>query len=66
MEALSIIAKTKNFINKLTRFINNFKRPSKRTNSKFLQQRGETMNSFIIREAIIEDLPALADLHVKT
>jgi len=66
MEALSITAKTKNSIKKLIRFINNFKRPSKRTNSKLLQQRGKTMNSFIIREAIFQDLPALADLHVKT
>ena len=44
----------------------NLKRPSKRANLKLLQQRGETLNSFIIHEATIEDLPALVNLHVKT
>lgn len=62
----SLLAKTKNLANKIIRFLRNFKRPSKQTNLRFLRQQGETLNSFIIREATIEDLPSLIRLHVET
>jgi len=42
------------------------KRPSKQTNTRSLNERGEALSSFIIREALVEDISALATLHVKT
>ena len=42
------------------------KRPSGRRNIRLLSKHGETLSSFIIREAKTDDLPALAALHVKT
>ncbi len=59
-------AQIKNFINTVIRFINNFKRPSKQTNLRLLQNREETLSSFSIREATLADVPSLAALHVKT
>jgi GNAT superfamily N-acetyltransferase len=56
----------KNFINTVVRFLNGLKRPSKLTNTRLLRERGETLESFIIREATAEDIPALTVLHVKT
>ena len=41
-------------------------RPSKAANIRRLSGRGERIESFIIREAIETDIPALAALHVKT
>jgi GNAT superfamily N-acetyltransferase len=64
--SISWKVKKKNFTNKVIRYLTNFQRPSKRTNVKLLQQRGETLSSFIVREATVEDLPALVSLHVKT
>lgn len=48
------------------RFIMGLKRPSKTTNMRRLREWGETMESFTIREATENDLPALATLHVQT
>lgn len=56
----------KNFINRIFRFLNGLKRPSKRSNLRKLEKKGETMDSFVIREARAEDIPELATLHVKT
>lgn len=56
----------KNFINAILRFWNGLNRPSKATNLRKLRERGETPDSFIIREATAADVPALAELHVKT
>ncbi|HEX3448001.1 MAG TPA: hypothetical protein VHS97_07085, partial [Isosphaeraceae bacterium] len=55
----------KNLINAIARFLLGLKRPSKAANSRLLRERGETLSSFIIREATSEDIPALAALHVK-
>jgi GNAT superfamily N-acetyltransferase len=41
-------------------------RPSKATSLRRLAERGETLASFVIREATTEDVPALAQLHVTT
>jgi ribosomal protein S18 acetylase RimI-like enzyme len=60
------MAPINNFINALLRFRNSFRRPSKRTNTRLLNQRGESLDSFIIREATVQDIPALAALPVKT
>ena len=50
----------------LHRFILGLKRPSKTSNLKRLAEQGETISSFKIREANPDDVPALANLHVKT
>ncbi|HEU5289631.1 MAG TPA: GNAT family N-acetyltransferase [Cyclobacteriaceae bacterium] len=56
----------KNFITFIHRFIMGLKRPSKESNKRKLASRGELLSTFIIREATIQDLDALAALHVKT
>ena len=48
------------------RFIMDLPRPSKAANFRRLHRRGEKTESFIIREAIADDIPALAAVHVKT
>jgi len=54
------------FIIAIKRFIMDIPGPSKATNIRKLSGRGERIESFIIREAIETDIPALAALHVKT
>jgi ribosomal protein S18 acetylase RimI-like enzyme len=56
----------KNIINAFIRFINSLKRPSKQRNVKLLHERGQTIDSFVIREAVAKDVPSLVALHVKT
>jgi len=56
----------KKLIISLHRFIMGLKRPSKQTNIRLLNKQGQTLWSFNIREARVEDIPALAALHVKT
>ena len=56
----------KNFSTSIQRFVLGLKRPSKKTNTRLLNEQGESFSSFIIREARPEDIPALAALHVKT
>jgi GNAT superfamily N-acetyltransferase len=56
----------KNFINSIFRFINGLKRPSKKMNMRKLQERGETLDSFIFRDAIEKDIPELGKLHAIT
>ena len=48
------------------RFIMDLPRPSKAANMRRLHRLGERADSFIIREAIASDIPALAALHAKT
>lgn len=42
------------------------KSPSKKANLRRLKKRGGAIDSFIIRDAVATDVPALAALHVKT
>jgi len=56
----------KNLINSIVRFLNGLKRPSKQTNLKKLQERGETIDSFIFRDATEQDIPELGKLHAIT
>ena len=42
------------------------RRPTQAANRRLLAERGETTASFVIRDAVEEDVPALADLHAKT
>jgi GNAT superfamily N-acetyltransferase len=56
----------KNFLNAITRFLLGLRRPSKPTNARLLRQRGETPQGLLIRDATLQDVPPLAELHVKT
>jgi ribosomal protein S18 acetylase RimI-like enzyme len=55
----------KNFSTSIQRFVLGLKRPSKQTNNRLLNERSESLLSLMIREARIDDIPALAALHVK-
>ena len=48
------------------RFLRGLRRPSKATNARRLRERGKELNSLVVREATVEDVPALAHLHVTT
>jgi ribosomal protein S18 acetylase RimI-like enzyme len=48
------------------RFVWRLRRPSKAENLRLLRERGEDLASFTIREARVEDIPALAALHART
>lgn len=56
----------KPLLNTFLRVLRSLKRPSKRANTNRLHQRGETINTLIIREATTADISALAALHAKT
>jgi L-amino acid N-acyltransferase YncA len=53
-------------VNAVARFVFGLRQPSKAANLRLLRARGESLESFTIREAVPEDIPALATLHVKT
>jgi GNAT superfamily N-acetyltransferase len=51
----------------ISRFINSLSRSSRRANHRLMRERKEDIDSsFIFRDAITEDIPALARLHVLT
>ena len=56
----------KNFLTSVARFINNLRRPSKKTSLRKLQDRGETLDSFSFRDATEKDIPELGKLHAIT
>jgi len=56
----------KNFINSIFRFINGLRRPSKKTNTRKLYERGETLDTFTFRDATEADIPELGKLHAIT
>jgi GNAT superfamily N-acetyltransferase len=56
----------KNSVHSVIRFFLSLRRPSKSTNARMLQERGETLKSFTVRELTAADIPALATLHVTT
>jgi len=58
--------KLKNFITSIQRLLISLKRPSKQTNLKKLQERGETLDSFTFRDATEADIPELGKLHAIT
>lgn len=58
--------KLKNFITSVQRFLIGLKRPSKISNLRKLAERGETPDSFIFRDAMIEDIAELGKLHAIT
>jgi ribosomal protein S18 acetylase RimI-like enzyme len=56
----------KNFINGILRSLNSLKRPSKKVNMQKLHERGETVDSFTLRDATENDIPELGKLHAIT
>ena len=56
----------KNLVHAIRRFLAARKRPSPETSLRLLRERGESIASFNIRDAVPVDIPALAALHVKT
>lgn len=56
----------RNFLNYIFRALNQLRRPTKARNKRLMQKRGESLDSFKFRDATEADLPALAELHVKT
>jgi L-amino acid N-acyltransferase YncA len=56
----------KNVVNAITRFLRGFRLPSKTVNTRLLHERGETLQSLEIRDATLQDVPALAEIHVTT
>jgi len=56
----------RNALNAVWRFLNALRRPSRAANRRRLRERGETLQSLKVREAVRDDLPALAELHVTT
>jgi len=50
----------------VVRFVRSLTRPSTTANAKLFRQRGESAASFLIRDAVRADIPALARLHVTT
>lgn len=56
----------KNVVDDITRFVRGLGRPSNTENEQLLSQRGESLESLVVREATSDDIPALARLHVKT
>jgi ribosomal protein S18 acetylase RimI-like enzyme len=56
----------KNFINSILRSLNSLKRPSKKANVQKLHERGETVDSFTLRDATENDIPELGKLHAIT
>jgi GNAT superfamily N-acetyltransferase len=50
----------------VVRYLRARQRPSKATNLRRLRERDETLTSLAFRDAVPEDIPALAQLHAKT
>ena len=51
---------------KLLRWINSRTRPNGAENARSLRERGESLDSITFRDAVADDIPALAELHVTT
>lgn len=56
----------KNFTNSVLRFLLGLKRPSSSANKRLMHKNGETLSSFIIREAVAKDIEDLVTLHIQT
>lgn len=63
---LSLIDRLKPGVADLKRWINSFSRPSGEENARRLRKRGESLDSIVFRDAVVGDIPALAELHVTT
>ena len=50
----------------LRRYVHTWSRPKPDVNARRLSERGESLDSIAARDAVPEDIPALAELHVET
>ncbi len=50
----------------IRRWLDSLSRPSGGTNARRLRERGESLDSIVLRDAVAADIPALAELHVTT
>ena len=57
---------TRGVLAEIVRTLRGLKRPSQRANIRRLQERGEALSTLRIRNAAVEDVPALVRLHVVT
>lgn len=57
---------TKSVRSRVARFIVGLTRPSPEQNARHLRARGESLATFVVREATRDDIPKLARLHVAT
>jgi GNAT superfamily N-acetyltransferase len=62
----SIVDRIKPHAEDLLRWINSFTRPTGEENRRRLEERGESLDSIVFRDATIADIPALSELHVTT
>lgn len=56
----------KNALSAILRRARGFTRPTARENARRLAARGESLDTLHVREATVDDIPALARLHVAT
>lgn len=56
----------KQLIATFQRWLNARSRPTGKENARRLRERGESLDSIILRDAVAADIPALAELHVTT
>jgi GNAT superfamily N-acetyltransferase len=63
---LTFLDRLKPFIEDLRRSIHARSRPTREENLRKLRERGESLDSIVIRDAVAADIPALAELHVTT
>lgn len=63
---LSIRDRLKPRVAAFKRWINARTRPSREANARRLQERGESLDTIVVRDAVAADIPAIAELHVTT
>ena len=63
---LTLLDRVKPRLEALKRWLNARSRPSGEANARRLRERGEAVDSIVFRDAVAEDIPALAELHVTT
>ena len=63
---LTLLDRVKPRLEALKRWLNARSRPSGAVNARRLRERGEALDSIVFRDAVADDIPALAELHVTT
>jgi len=63
---MTVVDRLKPRVAALKRWLNARSRPSGKANAKRLRDRGESLDSIVVRDAVADDIPALAELHVTT
>ena len=62
---LTLADRLKGHLADLRRWIHARSRPTGKENARQLRERGESLETIVIRDAVAADIPALAELHVK-